>query len=240
MTRALVEKLDAQLKTLPAAIGAAMLAVDRARFVRDCDRAFAYEDWPLPLDTPSGATVPPVAELLQRHGTWGDVITAGGIAGVGATISAPHIYPYAFAHLGLAPGHRHLELGCGTGYGAALAAHIVGEGGRVTSVDVDPHLVAAGRERCAEWSNVTLVHADGRECAALVGGHDHVWMTFSVTEPPRALIDALPEGAALLAPIGAPPPTVQRWMRWQRRDGALVEQDVAPVMFISARALVPA
>ena len=40
----------------------------------------------------------------------------------------------------LAPGLRTLEIGAGTGYNAALLAHVVGPG-RLVSVDVNPLLV---------------------------------------------------------------------------------------------------
>src|SRR5882672_10470712 len=37
--------------------------------------------------------------------------------------------------LGLEPGHRVLEIGAGTGYNAALMAHLVGSAGAVTTID---------------------------------------------------------------------------------------------------------
>src|SRR5262249_46943947 len=158
-----------------------------------------------------------------------------------ATISAPMMYALAFRILGLAEGHRLLELGTGTGYGAALGAHIVGPRGHVTSVDVDPHLVGAARDLLRDLANVTLMHDDGLTRAALAAAHDRAWLTFSVEEIPRSLIDALPEGAILLAPVGPPPPAPQRWRRWQREGGTLVEKDLPfPVWFIPARAIIDA
>jgi protein-L-isoaspartate O-methyltransferase len=61
-------------------------------------------------------------------------------------------------------GHRVLEVGTGSGYSTALLAHLVGPCGRVSSVDIDPDLVArAGRLLGMDGhSNVTVVHADGR------------------------------------------------------------------------------
>src|SRR2546430_12524284 len=47
--------------------------------------------------------------------------------------------------LALAEGQRVLEIGSGTGYNAALLASIVGERGRVTTVEIDPHLAARAR-----------------------------------------------------------------------------------------------
>ena len=43
--------------------------------------------------------------------------------------------------LGIAPGQRVLEIGTGTGYNAALMAHLVGERGTVVTMDIDADLV---------------------------------------------------------------------------------------------------
>jgi protein-L-isoaspartate(D-aspartate) O-methyltransferase len=45
--------------------------------------------------------------------------------------------------LDVAGGQRVLEVGAGTGYNATLLSHLVGRGGSVTSVDVDPTVTAA-------------------------------------------------------------------------------------------------
>ncbi|HJZ86973.1 MAG TPA: methyltransferase domain-containing protein [Polyangia bacterium] len=231
--------IEARLGPLPGPMRAAFLAVDRVRFVRPCDRAVAYQGWPLPLDTPHGEKVPPVAELLARHGTWERALFAPEFRAAGATVSAPLMYALSFHLLGLAEGQRMLELGSGTGYGAALAAHIVGRSGRVTSVEVDPHLVRVARALNQDLPQVQVLHADGLARADLAATHDRVWLTFSVAEIPRLLVEALPEGAVLLAPVGPPPPSPQRLLRFERAGGALVEKEIPiPVWFLAARGLI--
>ncbi|WP_129351814.1 protein-L-isoaspartate O-methyltransferase family protein [Sorangium cellulosum] len=86
----------------------AILLTPRERFVLPEDIAAAADDTPLPLD---------------RAGQ--------------ATVSAPHAYLLTYSLLGLAPGDCLLELGTGTGYGAALARRIVGPAGHVTSIEID-------------------------------------------------------------------------------------------------------
>jgi len=233
----LVKKLEATWPQLPPDLREAYLAVDRARFVRPCDRDLAAENWPLPLDTPLGRTLPPFAEILARNdGQVQRVMADAEFAAAIATISAPLIYALGFRVLGLAAGHRLLELGSGSGYGAALASHVVGPTGHVTTLEIDPHLVELTRANLGGTANVTVLEGDGLARPDLVAGHDHVWLTFSTAQVPRALADALPEGGVLLAPIGPPPPAAQRWKRIERKAGAFLETEAPfPVMFIRSR-----
>src|SRR5262245_57665292 len=55
--------------------------------------------------------------------------------------SQPTIMAIMLDQLEVAPGHRVLEIGAGTGYNAALLAHLVGPAGAVVSVDIDAGVV---------------------------------------------------------------------------------------------------
>src|SRR4029453_3529461 len=59
--------------------------------------------------------------------------------------SQPEIMATMLDQLRLAPGLRVLEIGAGTGYNAALMAHIVGEKGAVVTMDVDDDLAESAR-----------------------------------------------------------------------------------------------
>lgn len=77
--------------------------------------------------------------------------------------SQPAIMALMLEQLDVQPGHRVLEIGAGTGYNAALLAHLVGETGSVVTVDIDEDLVAGARERlvACSLSSVTVAHGDG-------------------------------------------------------------------------------
>src|SRR3984893_11957908 len=60
--------------------------------------------------------------------------------------SQPAIMAIMLEQLDVRPGQRVLEIGAGTGYNAALLAHLVGPTGRVVTVDIDDDIVAAARQ----------------------------------------------------------------------------------------------
>src|SRR5256885_13247660 len=80
-----------------------------------------------------------------------------------SSASAPEVVALMLAQLDPQPGDRVLEIGAGTGYNAALLAHLVGDGGRVVTLDIDEDLVLAAREHLldAGFGQVEVVQADG-------------------------------------------------------------------------------
>lgn len=77
--------------------------------------------------------------------------------------SQPAIMATMLEQLDLQPGHKVLEIGTGTGYNAALMAHIVGKEGQVITIDIDEDLVETAREHLAlaGIDTVKAICADG-------------------------------------------------------------------------------
>jgi demethylmenaquinone methyltransferase/2-methoxy-6-polyprenyl-1,4-benzoquinol methylase len=65
------------------------------------------------------------------------------------------------ARLGLRPGDRVLDAGCGTGLSFPALAAAVGAGGRIIAVESSPEMMARARARvqAAGWRNVELIEA---------------------------------------------------------------------------------
>src|SRR6185437_9918853 len=61
--------------------------------------------------------------------------------------SQPAIMAIMLEQLRLRPGQHVLEIGTGTGYNAALLAHVVGGTGAVVTVDIDEELAETARQR---------------------------------------------------------------------------------------------
>jgi protein-L-isoaspartate(D-aspartate) O-methyltransferase len=181
----------------------AVLEVPRERFVRPDDIERSADDTPLALD-------------------------AMGLA----TISAPHAYLLSFRLLELAPGDELVELGTGSGYGAALGAFIVGTEGRVITYEIDPALADWARRTLATEPNVQIIEADAASNAPLWRGAHKVVATFAVDAWPPAWLDALPEGGRIVAPVGQGD---QRLLLSERRGGRIYESDHGAVRYVKNR-----
>lgn len=115
--------------------------------------------------------------------------------------SQPAIMAIMLEQLDLQPGHRVLEIGAGTGYNAALMAHLVGETGQVVAVDIDEDLVEGAREHlaAASFGQVQVVRADGGYGYPKTAPFDRIILTVGAPDIAPAWWEQLkPEGRLVL------------------------------------------
>jgi protein-L-isoaspartate(D-aspartate) O-methyltransferase len=183
----------------------ALLEVPRERFVRPLDLARSAEDTPLPLDD----------------------------LGL-ATVSAPHAYLLSYRLLALQPGDSLLELGSGSGYGAALGEYIVGPEGWIVSVEIDEQLAALAASLLAPYKNVTVLEGDAMRLDQAKNGAKKICVTFAVERMPKAWLDAIPEGGRMVAPVG-PRDRDQRLVRFVRQNGEIRTSEHGAVRYVKNR-----
>jgi protein-L-isoaspartate(D-aspartate) O-methyltransferase len=114
----------------------------------------------------------------------------------------PSLWARMYDQLELSHGAHVVHVGAGTGYYSAILAEIVGPGGHVTAIEIDPALAARARENLTRaWPQVTVVTADGfafrpdRPADAIV-------VNAGVTHFSTAWLDALAaENGRLLVPL---------------------------------------
>jgi protein-L-isoaspartate(D-aspartate) O-methyltransferase len=100
-------------------------------------------------------------------------------------------------------GHRFLEIGTGSGYGAAVAREVVGDTGQVTSIEIDPMTHAFARQNLerAGYADVVLVLGDGGFGYAPRAPYDRIAITAACTEIPPPLFAQLTLGGRIIAPL---------------------------------------
>ena len=146
--------------------------------------------------------------------------------GEGQTISQPWIVASMTALLELSGDERVLEVGTGSGYGAAVLSRCCKE---VVTIDRYPSLARGARAVLAKlgYDNVEVRSGDGSLGAPDRAPFGGISVTATAEErPPLALVDQLAPGAALLCPIRRE--GEERLTRV--RDG--VEETIAPVRFV--------
>lgn len=120
------------------------------------------------------------------------------------TISQPYVVAWMIEALEPSPDDRVLEVGTGSGYGAAVLAHIVRT---VYTVERHRDLAEAAARRLAElgYTNVHVRHGDGTLGWPEEAPFDGIVVTASGPQIPRALREQLAVGGRLVIPVGQTP-----------------------------------
>lgn len=182
----------------------AMLKVPREEFIPEMYRDYAYHEVPLPLP------------------------------GRNATISCPHSYPLFYESLELGEGNDFMEVGTGSGYGAAIAMEVVGESGKVVTVEIDEetYVFAERNLERLQYRNITAIHGDGSLGYLDQAPYDKICVTASCPKVPEPLIHQLKPGGRLIAPIGSPMLS-QDLVLLERREGrAFRRRSIEKVLYV--------
>ena len=147
----------------------------------------------------------------------------------GQTISQPYIVAYMAQALALEGPETVLEIGAGSGYGAAVLGYLANS---VHAVEIHPALVRTARSNLAAAgvTNVEVHEGDGHRGWPDAAPFDAIVLTAAPPEVPAPLRQQLREGGRLLAPVGA---GSQELRLYRCRDGKLREESaLLPVRFV--------
>ena len=149
--------------------------------------------------------------------------------GYDQTISQPYIVALMTTQLDPPPAGRVLEIGTGSGYQAAVLAEVVAE---VFTIEIVGPLAqrAEATLRRLGCGNVHLRFGDGFVGWPEAAPFDGIIVTCAPAAVPPPLIEQLKDGARLIIPLG--PMGNQELLVFQKRDGQLIENAVAPVRFV--------
>ena len=205
----LVEELVRQGAIASPSVRRAFEDVPRHLFVPRVDVATAYSDQPIFI-------------------RWEEGIPT-------SSSSQPKMMALMMEQLGLEPGNRVLEIGAGTGYNAAILAHVAGDSGSVISMDIDQDIVDEAAENLsgADYGRVEVVCGDGYEGFPEGQAYDRISVTVGAYDVSPHWVDQLREGGVIVVPL---------WFRGfslsvalEKRNTELRGLSVTPCLFIPLR-----
>lgn len=124
--------------------------------------------------------------------------------GSGQTISAPHMVAMMVEKLDLEKGQKVLEIGGGRGYHAAVIAELVGEKGKVFSIEIMENLAERAREALKEagYEGVEIIEGDGSFGYKKNAPYDRISVACGSPEIPQPLLSQLKLDGMILIPVG--------------------------------------
>lgn len=188
----------------------------QANGIRDLAVLHAIDRTPRHLFVPTGV----------RHRAYEDSALPIGNA---QTISQPSVHARYLELLHLTGKERVLEVGTGTGYQTALLSHLAAQ---VFSIERVSALYDKARDilRQLDVRNVSMLLGDGTIGWREYAPYDAILVSAGAPDVPTPLVDQLAEGGTLLIPLGNKDEQVL--VSLERKDGAIVRRDIAPVRFV--------
>jgi len=149
--------------------------------------------------------------------------------GAGQTISQPFMVAAMAEALLLDGRERVLEVGCGSGYQAAVLSRCASE---VIAVETQSMLAASARERLARlgYANVAVHEGDGSAGWPASAPYDAILVTAAAPKVPQPLIDQLAEGGRLVIPVGGS--NHQELLRVVKRGDRTTEESLYTCRFV--------
>ena len=148
--------------------------------------------------------------------------------GHGQTISQPYIVAFMAEAADIEPGDRVLEIGTGSGYGAAVLAELAAE---VYTIEIVPELADRARaalERSGH-GNVQVRTGNGWLGWPEHAPYDAVVVTAAPDEVPEALEEQLAVGGVMVVPVGD---WAQELRVLRKTPAGLREEASLPVRFV--------
>lgn len=166
-----------------------------------------------------------IAEESRHLAYWDGPLSIG----QGQTISQPYIVAFMTELLHLGGEEKVLEIGCGSGYQAAILSCLARQ---VITIERHEALAKEAEERLRElgYTNVTVMVGDGTLGVPSEAPFDAILITASAPALPPPLKEQLATGGRMVGPVGSAGNQVLEVLE-RRTDGWFLEHSI-PVMFV--------
>jgi protein-L-isoaspartate(D-aspartate) O-methyltransferase len=151
--------------------------------------------------------------------------------GHGQTISQPYIVALMTDLARVQPGHSVLEVGTGSGYQAAVMAHLVKA---VYTIEIVEPLGLRARQRLQRlgYDTVQVRLGDGYYGWEEHAPYDAILVTAAASHIPPPLIRQLKAGGRMVIPVGAAFLVQQLMLVEKSPDGTISTRQILPVAFV--------
>lgn len=151
--------------------------------------------------------------------------------GHGQTISQPYMVAIMTELARPRPDHVVLEVGTGSGYQAAVLAHIVAQ---VYTIEIVEPLGEQARDRLHHlgYDKVKVRIGDGYQGWAENGPFDSIIVTAAPDHIPAPLVEQLETGGRMVIPVGPEGRVQVLRVLEKQNDGSIRETEVMPVRFV--------
>ena len=155
----------------------------------------------------------------------------------GQTISQPSVVGIMTQALEVTPRCKVLEVGAGSGYQAAILAHLAR---RVYAIERHRPLAQAARTRLErlDLSNVTLKTGDGTRGWPEQAPFDRIILSAAAEDAPSILLEQLRPGGIMVLPVGQSD-EVQQLIRIEKTENGLSYRELTEVRFVPLVAGMP-
>lgn len=150
--------------------------------------------------------------------------------GYGQTISQPYIVAFMTEVIKPKKDFKVLEIGTGSGYQAAVLAHIVNS---VYTIEIIEALFIQSKKRLDDqnYDNIFVKNADGYYGWKEKGPFDAIVVTAAAEFVPPPLIEQLKDGGKMIIPVGTPF-TIQQLLLVEKKGGTIKTKNLMFVRFV--------
>jgi protein-L-isoaspartate(D-aspartate) O-methyltransferase len=145
------------------------------------------------------------------------------------TISQPYTVAFMLQELELKKGDKVLEIGTGSGWNAALISYLIGNEGKVYSVEIVVELAKSAKEKLKNYKNGIILNADASDGLSEYAPYNKIILTAAPSKIAEEFKEQLADGGILLAPVGE---YTQKLMKLIRRGDKFIETEKGDFIFV--------